>query len=473
MKTLFSGEKAFAHLRVLAEEIGPRHGGSRNEARAARHIRDHFRSLGLRSRLEPYPIYSFEDAKGSLTTPDGEDIPCIAVPISAATPRKGITREAIFIEEASPLLLDERVRDKIVVTFGDFGGGERAFISHGPAGLVSIQANARKRHFRGTRKADSKRKIGSVPTVRMTFEDGTKLIENLPARLTMKVATLEEKVGKGLNVVADLPGGRSGPPTSRRGLPGDSDKGEVIVVCAHYDSVWAGPGAFDNGGGTAGIMELARVYTEKGCRRNLRFVAFGGEEMGLWGARGYVRKLKDENDRIKKDKDFELDGLRTEFDRLRFVVNLDMMGPLHGRSSAIALGSADIAASARLLAQELRYPLNVRENEIYSSDNMAFNCVGIPSISFNRCGHGDLGGHTDRDVIDNCSSEGLAHVCRFIEKWMDRYVSDMHTFPFPKELPEAARTVVEKRFKGKKFLDYKVVAPKKRYRKRKNRRKEA
>jgi len=46
METLFSGEKAFAHLQMLAEQIGPRHGGSRNEARAARHIRDHFRSLG-------------------------------------------------------------------------------------------------------------------------------------------------------------------------------------------------------------------------------------------------------------------------------------------------------------------------------------------------------------------------------------------------------------------------------------------
>ena len=56
---------------------------------------------------------------------------------------------------------------------------------------------------------------------------------------------------------------------------------------------------------------------------------------------------------------------------------------------------------------------------------------------------------------------------------MDRYVRDMHTFPFPKELPEAARTVVGKRFKGKEFLDYKVVAPKKRYRRKKNQRKKA
>ena len=65
----------------------------------------------------------------------------------------------------------------------------------------------------------------------------------------------------------------------------------IIVICAHYDSVWQELGAFDNGGGTAGIMELARVYKEKGSKYDLRFIAFGGEEMGLWGSKAYVKRL--------------------------------------------------------------------------------------------------------------------------------------------------------------------------------------
>ncbi len=454
MKPLFSGKQAFEHLQVLAEEIGPRHGGSKNEARAARYINEHFKELGLKSRVEPYPIYSFEDSDASLTTSDGKSIPCVAVPIAGSTPAKGITKEPIFLEEGSPLLLDERVKDRIVVTFGGFGGDEQRLIHLSAAGFVSIHTKSGAQPMRAPSKAAKKRKLGAIPSVRVTLEDGVRLIENLPSTLTLKVVTRDEKVTKGSNVVADL--------------AGDADEDDVIIVCAHFDSVWAGPGAIDNGGGTAAMMELARVYAGKGCRRNLRFVAFGGEEMGLWGARGYVKKLKDANDKTKKNKDFELDGLRTELDRVRFVVNLDMMGPLYGRSTAITLGSADIAAAARLLAHELRYPLRVRENAIYSSDNMAFNRVGISSISFNRCGHGELGGHTDRDVVDNCSAEGLAHIGHFVENWMDRYVLGMHVFPFPKAMPAAAKKVVSERLKGKDHFDYKVVGPAKRYRAKKS-----
>ena len=47
----FSGENAYEHLRVLTEEIGPRHGGSKNEARAAHYIRHSFERY--------YATYSF------------------------------------------------------------------------------------------------------------------------------------------------------------------------------------------------------------------------------------------------------------------------------------------------------------------------------------------------------------------------------------------------------------------------------
>jgi len=450
MEPLFSGEKAYEHLKVLTVDIGPRHGGSRNEGKAARYIRDHFKRLGLKTRLEPYPLYSFEDAAAQLSIPGGGEIPCAAIPMTAATPPRGITRDVLFIEEADASYLDERVRDKIVVMFESFSGELQAkFHSFGPAGLVSIQTRANQRHFRGTDKADARRRRGSVPSVRLTLEDGMALLSDMPERLRLRVSSKDEKVTKGYNVVADL--------------EGSGDEDEVVVVCAHYDSVWAGPGAFDNGGGTAGIMELARVYKEKGCGRNLRFIAFGGEEMGIWGAKAYVKKLKDENDKTKKDKDFERDGLRTEFDRLRFVVNLDMMGPYYGKSNAIALGHGDIAASVRLFAKEVRYPISVRENHVYSSDNMAFNYAEIPSLSFNRCGYGNLGGHTEDDKIENCSPEGLAHLGCFVERWTDRHIVSMHTFPFPKALPEAAKTAVKDWFKGKDPLDYEVFGPEKKY----------
>jgi aminopeptidase YwaD len=450
MKTLFKGEEAYKHLEMLTETIGPRHGGSKNEYKAAQKIRDHFKKLGLKTKLEKYPIYSFEDAQAELKTPKGKVIPCKAVPVSASTPAKGITKDVIFLDDAHPVYLDESIKDKIVVMFNSFNGELMGkFHELGPAGLVTIQTNAHGDHFLGTGRPDTKRKFGSIPTVRMTYKDGAKLLKSLPKQLTLKLKTYQEKVTCGYNVVADL--------------AGTSGEDDVIVLCAHYDSVWSGAGAVDNGGGTAGIMELARVYSEKGTPRNLRFIAFGGEEMGLWGSKGYVKKLKDEDEKLKKNKDFEADGLKTELDKISFVVNLDMMGPLYGKTTATSLGEVDIAASLRLLGKELRYPVYVRENEQYSSDNMPFNYVEIPSASFFRTGFGDWGGHTVNDIIDNCSPEGLEHVCAFIEQWIDRYLLGMHMFPFSKEMPDAAKNAVKKYFKDKNPLDYKIQGPQKKY----------
>ena len=334
--------------------------------------------------------------------------------------------------------------------FDSFKGElQTRFHSYRPAGLVSIQTRPNMSHVRAPSHSQAIRKAGPLPAVLLTLDDGLELVRNLPEELTMTVSSREEKVKSGYNVVADL--------------RGSENDGDIIVVCAHYDSVWAGPGAFDNGGGAAAIMELARVYCEKGSRRSLRFIAFGGEEMGVWGSKSYVKKLKEEDVKLKKDRDFELDGLRSELDRHRFLVNLDMMGPLYGRSSAIALGDNDIAASVRLMANELRYAIAIRENAVYSSDNMTFNYVGIPSLSFNRCPFEQVGGHTSDDTIDSCSPEGLTHICRFIEAWIDRYVQTLHTFPFPRVLPGPAREAVKEWYKEIDPLDYTVFSPEKRY----------
>ena len=52
-----------------------------------------------------------------------------------------------------------------------------------------------------------------------------------------------------------------------------------------------------------------------------------------------------------------------------------------------------------------------------SSDNWYFNMLGIPSLSFNRMGFADGKGHTEGDVIDNCSPDGLAHIASFVENY--------------------------------------------------------
>ncbi len=80
-------------------------------------------------------------------------------------------------------------------------------------------------------------------------------------------------------------------------------KNEVIVIGAHYDHLGHGGegslapregeihyGADDNASGTAGMLELARLFSSQKLRprRTIVFMAFSGEEEGLLGSNYYV-----------------------------------------------------------------------------------------------------------------------------------------------------------------------------------------
>ncbi|MDT8390307.1 MAG: M28 family metallopeptidase [Lentisphaeria bacterium] len=432
MNVIFDGKRAYRHLEVLAKDIGPRHGGSANEAKAAAYIHGFFAELGLRSGYDDYPIYSFEKAEAELTTPDGHQFPCKPFPMTAGTPAEGVTGETVFLEDADAVFLDDGVTGRIVVTFNTFDrAAHDRFAALNPAGLVSIQSAHSQLHVAAPWRHMPESGVETIPSVCMTYSDGLALIEDRPAALTLQSKTTGEGWRAGKNVIADLPGSE----------PGD----EVIIMCAHYDSVWTGPGAFDNGGGTAALMELARVYKEKGSKYTLRFCAFGGEEMGLWGSKSYVQSLRDQTDADTPENARE----QTQLNNVRFVINLDMMGMRFGRSNALILGHPDIAASVRLLANRRRYAIGIQEDKIYSSDNKFFNLMGIPSLSFNRMGFANGQGHTAGDTIDNCSPGGIAHIAQFVEAWIDDYLMDLHTFPFPRTLPPSSQKSVDEALSGK------------------------
>lgn len=59
-------------------------------------------------------------------------------------------------------------------------------------------------------------------------------------------------------------------------LPGASS--EIVLIGAHYDSVFGSPGANDNGSGVAALLALARRFAGTRNAKTLRFVAFVNEE---------------------------------------------------------------------------------------------------------------------------------------------------------------------------------------------------
>ncbi|HVF65473.1 MAG TPA: M28 family peptidase [Casimicrobiaceae bacterium] len=57
----------------------------------------------------------------------------------------------------------------------------------------------------------------------------------------------------------------------------DAGRG-IVIVGAHYDSVFGAPGANDNGSGVAAVLELATLLRDWKPRRTWRFVFFVNEE---------------------------------------------------------------------------------------------------------------------------------------------------------------------------------------------------
>ena len=79
-------------------------------------------------------------------------------------------------------------------------------------------------------------------------------------------------------------------------LQGTMPGAGFIIVGAHYDSINTdfedatgfAPGANDNGSGVAGLIEMARVMSQRQYRSSIIFVAFSAEEVGRLGSKAFV-----------------------------------------------------------------------------------------------------------------------------------------------------------------------------------------
>ena len=65
-------------------------------------------------------------------------------------------------------------------------------------------------------------------------------------------------------------------------------QGRHLLLSAHYDSTFAGPGAGDAGIGVASLLETAFLLRDQPLARPVTFLFNEGEEMGLLGARAFL-----------------------------------------------------------------------------------------------------------------------------------------------------------------------------------------
>jgi hypothetical protein len=86
---------------------------------------------------------------------------------------------------------------------------------------------------------------------------------------------MKRESGTDYNVIADS-------------LFGDAHK--VVVVDAHLDSIY-GAGMLDNASGSTSILEVALAMAKTRVHNRLRYIWFGGEEVGLLGSHYYTTHL--------------------------------------------------------------------------------------------------------------------------------------------------------------------------------------
>ena len=90
----------------------------------------------------------------------------------------------------------------------------------------------------------------------------------------------------------------------------------VYVVGAHYDSrvtdvlnaTSDAPGANDDGSGTSAVIELARVMAKHPGQATVVFVAYAGEEQGLYGSNHFAQMAKDQGWNIQGNLNMDIVG---------------------------------------------------------------------------------------------------------------------------------------------------------------------
>ncbi len=183
----------------------------------------------------------------------------------------------------------------------------------------------------------------------------------------------------------------------------------TIVIGAHYDHLGEGKqgssksphpegiihnGADDNASGTAGLLELARYFTQNNIKEsyNLLFMAFGAEELGLVGSRYFVNNPT------------------LPLEQISFMLNMDMIGRYNpaGGVAVIGYGSGDLFPEIFRDVQHERVKFYTGDDGSGGSDNAAFFAKEIPVLFFHTGGHPDYHMPSDDpEKVDIASLTGI------------------------------------------------------------------
>jgi len=195
-------------------------------------------------------------------------------------------------------------------------------------------------------------------------------------------------------------------------LPGKTD--EYVIIGAHYDHLGYGnadslapsqigqihPGADDNASGTAGVLELARLFAPmKGqLPRGILFASFAGEELGLLGSAHWVQNPT------------------LPIEKAVAMLNMDMIGRI--KDGKVFIGGVGTGSSLKTLLEQAQsgpnFKIEYSPGGYSASDHTSFVTKRIPVLFFFSGLHSDY--HKPSDTWDKIDSQSAARLVDVVGK---------------------------------------------------------
>jgi Peptidase family M28 len=378
----YSAARAYEYLEVLAGQIGERPAGSDAETRAVDYIAGKFKSWGLEVTIQAVSVPVWHERRARLWADGGRivDFPAKAIVFSGLTPPEGLSGEFVDVGSASPRdLKDKDLKGKIVLVkrdvymdYPDYWLTDR-LMKVGVAGMVFYSSPGRRgiptAYFNFKRAL----KQPTPPSVDISYEDAVRLAQLQPKRVNITVeADVEWRDAH--SVFGEI--------------KGKTKPDEVVMFSAHDDTAYSSPGATDDGGGVAAVMELARAFA-KGPppARTLRFVAWGGHELGLMGSEKYLRTHPDEPKKIVAFINY--DGMGSTLGTIDWTASGDPKWVQFLHDTQTALGMEDVGGVGPS-----------------GTDATNFSSLEVPSIQIGQR-HSSGQNHTPADTLETTSAVGL------------------------------------------------------------------
>ena len=193
----------------------------------------------------------------------------------------------------------------------------------------------------------------------------------------------------------------------------DNGSKSNIIIGAHYDHLGWGEegslhlaennvkaihnGADDNASGVSALFYIANELKEKKLNHNVYFIAFTGEEKGLWGS-----KYLTTND----------SSLISKTD---VMINMDMIGRLDSNNRLAVYGvgtSPSFIPTLDKLNEKTNFSFKYDSSGIGPSDHTSFYLENIPVLHFFTGQHEDY--HKPTDDAEKINFDGLEKVSSFI-----------------------------------------------------------